>query len=88
MTDVNSVRETSDNYPTIWLDEEAGLRLIRCKGNIQWVVQLRQSSRWRSRSYSTDTATLFRDYPELDTGAVRNAIAIDANKRLVRSQQP
>ena len=80
--------ETSDSYPTIWLDEGAGLRLIRCKDDIQWIVQLRQSNRWRSRSYSTDTVTLFRDYPELDTGPVRNAIAFDANKRLVRSQQP
>ena len=80
--------ETAEAYPVIWLDEEAGLRLIRCKDDIQWIVQLRQSSRWRSRSYSTDTLTLFRDYPELDTGAVRNAIAIDANKRLVSSQRP
>ena len=83
-----SISETAEAYPVIWLDEEAGLRLIRCKDDIQWIVQLRQSSRWRSRSYSTDTLTLFRDYPELDTGAVRNAIAIDANKRLVSSQRP
>ena len=83
-----SVSETAEAYPTIWLDENAGLRLIRCKDDIQWIVQLRQSNRWRSRSYSTDTATLFRDYPELDTGPVRNAIAIDANKRLIRSQKP
>lgn len=80
--------ETSESYPIIWLDEKAGLRLIRCKDDIQWIVQLRQSSRWRSRSYSTDLPTFFRDYPELDTGAIRNAIAIDANKRLVSSQKP
>jgi hypothetical protein len=79
--------ETSDSYPTIWLDKNAGLRLIRCEGDIQFIVQLRQSNRWRSRSYSTDTLTLFRDYPELDTGPIRNAIAIDANKRLIRSQK-
>jgi hypothetical protein len=79
--------ETSDSYPTIWLDEDSGLRLVRCKGDIQFIVQLRQSNRWRSRSYSTDTLTLFRDYPELDTGAIRNAIAIDANKRLISSQK-
>ena len=83
-----SISETAEAYPVIWLDEEADLRLIRCKDDIQWIVQLRQSNRWRSRSYSTDTATLFRDYPELDTGQVRNAIAIDANKRLIRSQKP
>ena len=80
--------ETSESYPIIWLYEKAGLRLIRCKDDIQWIVQLRQSSRWRSRSYSTDLPTFFRDYPELDTGAIRNAIAIDANKRLIRSQKP
>ena len=83
-----SVSETSETYPNIWLDDVAGLRLIRCKDDIQWIVQLRQSSRWRSRSYSTDLPTFFRDYPELDTGAIRNAIAIDANKRLVSSQKP
>ena len=83
-----SISETAEAYPVIWLDEQADLRLIRCKDDIQWIVQLRRSDRWRSRSYSTDLPTLFRDYPELDTGAVRNAIAIDANKRLVRSQRP
>ena len=79
--------ETAEAYPVIGLDEKADLRLIRCKDDIQFIVQLRQSGRWRSRSYSTDLPTLFRDYPELDTGAVRNAMAIDANKRLVRSQR-
>ena len=83
-----SISETAEAYPVIWLDEQDDLRLIRCKDDIQWIVQLRRSDRWRSRSYSTDLPTLFRDYPELDTGAVRNAIAIDANKRLVRSQRP
>ena len=83
-----SISETVETYPVIWLDEEADLRLIRCKHDNQWIVQLRRSDRWRSRSYSTDTLTLFRDYPSLDTGAVRNAIAIDANKRLMSSQRP
>ena len=82
-----SISETAEAYPVIWLDKEADLRVIRCRDEIQWIVQLRQSGRWRSRSYSTDLPTLFRDYPELDTGAVRNAIAIDANKRLVSSQR-
>jgi hypothetical protein len=85
---MSSRREPSDNYrDIIWINQGESIRLIRCKDNIQFIVQLRQSGRWRSRSYSTDLPTLFRDYPELDTGAVRNAIAIDANKRLVSSQR-
>jgi hypothetical protein len=85
---MSSRREPSDNYrDIIWINQGESIRLIRCKDNIQFIVQLRQSGRWRSRSYSTDTLTIFRDYPSLDTGAVRNAIAIDANKRLVSSQR-
>ena len=83
-----SVSETSEAYPNIWLDEEAGLCLIRCKDDIQWIVQLRRSSRWRNRTFHTDTTTIFRDHPALDLGAVREAIARDSNQRLMRSQRP
>ena len=83
-----SVSETSESYPVIWLDENAGLRLIRCKDDIQWIVQLRRSSRWRNKTFHTDTTTIFRDHPALDLVAVREAIARDSNQSLMRSQRP
>ena len=88
MTTVSSVRETSNNYrDIIWVNQGDGIRLIRCKDNIQFIVQLSKASRWRSRSYSTDVATVFRDYPALNLPCVAEAIASYTNRRLVQSQQ-
>ena len=88
MTAVRSVRETSDNYrDIIWIDQGEGIRLIRCKDNIQFIVQLSKASRWRSRSYSTDVATVFRDYAALNLPCVAEAIASYTNRRLVQTQQ-
>ena len=88
MTTVSSVRETSDNYrDIIWINQGDGIRLIRCKDNVQFIVQLSKASRWRSCSYSTDVATVFRDYPALNLPCVAEAIASYTNRRLVQSQQ-
>ena len=85
---MNSRRETSDNYrDIIWIDQGEGIRLIRCKDNIQFIVQLSKASRWRSRSYSTDVATVFRDYAALNLPCVAEAIASYTNRRLVQTQQ-
>ena len=88
MTAVRSVRETSDNYrDIIWIDQGESIRLIRCKDDIQWIVQLSKASRWRSRSYSTDVATVFRDYAALNLPCVAEAIASYTNRRLVQAKQ-
>ena len=85
---MSSRRETSDNYrDIIWINQGEGIRLIRCKDNIQFIVQLSKASRWRSRSYSTDVATVFRDYPALNLPCVAEAIASYTNRRLVQTQQ-
>ena len=85
---MNSRRETSDNYRgIIWINPGEGIRLIRCKDNIQFIVQLSKASRWRSRSYSTDVATVFPDYPTLNLPCVAEAIASYTNRRLVQTQQ-
>ena len=81
--------EGSDNYrDIIWINQDEGIRLIRCKDDIQFIVQLSKASRWRSRSYSTDVATVFRDYAALNLPCVAEAIASYTNRRLVQTQQP
>ena len=88
MTTVSSVRETSESYKDIiWINQGEGIRIIRCKDNIQFIVQLSKASRWRSRSYSTDVATVFPDYPTLNLPCVAEAIASYTNRRLVQTQQ-
>ena len=85
---MSSRNEGSDNYrDIIWINQGEGIRLIRCKDNIQFIVQLSKASRWRSRSYSTDVATVFRDYPTLNLPCVAEAIASYTNRRLVQTQQ-
>jgi len=85
---MSSRRETSDNYrDIIWIDQGESIRLIRCKDNIQFIVQLSKASRWRSRSYSTDVATVFRDYPALNLSCVAEAIASYTNRLLVQAKQ-
>jgi hypothetical protein len=84
---MNSRRETSESYrDIIWINQGEGIRIIRCKDNIQFIVQLSKASRWRSRSYSTDVDTIFRDYPALNLPCVAEAIASYTNRRLVLSQ--
>ena len=85
---MNSRNEGSDNYrDIIWINQGEGIRLIRCKDNIQFIVQLSKASRWRSRSYSTDVATVFPDYPTLNLPCVAEAIASYTNRRLAQTQQ-
>ena len=88
MNAVGSRRETSESYrDIIWMNQGEGIRIIRCKDNIQFIVQLSKASRWRSRSYSTDVDTIFRDYPALNLPCVVEAIASYTNRRLVQTQQ-
>ena len=85
---MSSRNEGSDNYrDIIWINQGEGIRLIRCKDNIQFIVQLSKASRWRSRSYSTDVATVFRDYPALNLPCVAEAIASYTNRLLVQAKQ-
>ena len=77
--------EGSNNYYRI-VYLLGDVRLIRCRDDLQWIAQYLKGGYWRSRSYHTDISTIHRDEPMLDLRCVREAIARDANKRLMYSQ--
>lgn len=52
------LREESDNYPHVVTLLNDNRRVIRCRDGIQWIVQQRIGSRWRSQSYCRSKAGL------------------------------
>ena len=85
MTVRSSRNERSNNYSRI-VYVLNDIRLIRCRDNLQWITQYYRGGYWRSRSYHTEIGTIHRDEPMLDLQCLREAIALDANKRLMQSQ--
>jgi len=81
----NSHNESSNSYSRI-VYVLNDIRLIRCRDDLQWITQYHRGGYWRSRSYHTEVSTIHRDEPMLDLRCVREAIARDANKRLIYSQ--
>ena len=54
--------ETDDIYPAVFQFKHC--RIIRCKDDIQWIVQLRISDRWRSASYHIHWSSLINRYAD------------------------
>ena len=53
----------------LWLSHCENLRVIRCKQNIQFIVQVWQSPKWRSLSYHTDWRSVSMRWSALDIPA-------------------
>lgn len=51
---MSAIAEGSKEYPYLWLSECKKLRIIRCKDDLQYIVQAWQSPKWRSLSYHTE----------------------------------
>jgi hypothetical protein len=62
------VWESDDAYPAIV--RSGDLRVIECRDRIQWILQRRKGSGWRSVSYHRDRAVLIERFgssaPELE----------------------
>jgi hypothetical protein len=81
----SSRNESSNSYSRI-VYVLNDIRLIRCSDDLQWITQYHRGGYWRSRSYHTELSTIHRDEPMLDLQCLREAIARDANKRLMQAQ--
>ena len=46
--------ESSSDYPALWKSNCSKLRIIRCKDDIQYIVQAWQAPKWRHLSYHVD----------------------------------
>jgi hypothetical protein len=60
-----SNRETDDNYRHVIARLNDHYRVIRCKDDIQWIIQKRDGfrngqPRWEGRSYCVEPATVYR----------------------------
>ena len=51
---MNAIAESSKEYPYLWLSKCKKSRIIRCKDDLQWIVQAWQSPKWRNLSYHTE----------------------------------
>ena len=51
---MSATAESSKEYPYLWLSECQKLRIIRCKDDLQWIVQAFQSPKWRNLSFHTE----------------------------------
>ena len=50
--------EKHHNYPTLWSSACNLYRIIRCKDNIQFIVQQFKRPTWRSESYHVEWASI------------------------------
>lgn len=56
------MKETDHYYSNIVQQLTSNLRVINCRNNLQWIVQLkdRHGSRWRNISYHRERSSLIR----------------------------
>jgi len=58
------LNETSDGYLRV-LCRDDNVRLIECRNQIQWILQVRDKAQWRSKAFATSRAGLLRSvYPD------------------------
>ena len=51
---MNVIAESSNEHPYLWLSDCQRFRIIRCKDDLQWIVQAFQSPKWRNLSYHSE----------------------------------
>ena len=62
--------ESARQYPYLWQSQCEKVRIIRCKDDLQNIVQAWQSPKWRNLSYHTDWSSTSRRWVELNTPSV------------------
>ena len=48
------IAESSNEHPYLWQSTCKRFRIIRCKDDLQWIVQAWQSPKWRNLSFHTE----------------------------------
>ena len=51
---MSAIAESSKEHPYLWLSECQKFRIIRCKDDLQCIVQAWQSPKWRNLSFHTE----------------------------------
>lgn len=65
---VVTLPESHPEYPVEWLSDCQRFRVIRCKDNIQWIVQIWQSPKWRNMSYHQQWWSISYRWAEAEGG--------------------
>jgi hypothetical protein len=68
--------ESRDNYPKIVAKLNSKWRVIRCKADIQWILQRHKSGEWRGRSFCRTKEALLRCCGEYAGAIDPSAMAI------------
>jgi hypothetical protein len=50
--------EQHPEYPTLWRSASKNYRIIRCKDDIQFIVQQYKTPKWRGESYHVEWASI------------------------------
>lgn len=66
--EVVTLPESHPDYPVEWLSDCQRFRVIRCKDNIQWIVQCWQSPKWRGLSYHCNWTSITYRWAEQEGG--------------------
>ena len=61
--------ESSNEYQHIWLSDCGRVRIIRCKDDLQNILQAWQSPKWRNLSYHSDWDSIGRRWAEFNIPA-------------------
>lgn len=70
-----SHRETSNDYRGIVATLDTSTRIITCKDGIQWILQHRRGTEWKSRSYYRQRESLLKLLDPSTPTETREAIA-------------
>jgi hypothetical protein len=65
------MKEQDPNYPNIVQQLTNNLRVIHCRNNLQWIVQMRDyhGSRWRNISFHRERSSLIRQVNSMGVDA-------------------
>ena len=72
---MSAIVESSTDHPYLWLSECQKFRIIRCKDDLQWIVQAWQSPKWRNLSYHTDWDSICMRWSEFNIPAQQPVIS-------------
>ena len=72
---MSAIVESSADHPYLWLSECQKFRIIRCKDDLQWIVQAWQSPKWRNLSYHTDWDSICMRWSEFNIPAQQPVVA-------------
>jgi len=64
---LNTYPEKHMDYPALWVSDCGKFRIIRCKDDIQWIIQRYSKPDWRGFSYHVNWSSILQRYGNTHT---------------------